>query len=275
MAANDGVGGKDVMSLMDHTLWNRQMKDVTLDVVDLLVRQIYAGIRGYVVQSVELKFNCFFLMPLMHEFAGFLRQEMEVAFEENLDAVFDVRMVRAALEERQRKLESELGQMEHIQEKFATIHNQLELQAQGSPATTAAAAAARARRRFLRNRRRARNRGDGGGDARVAGDGGGDQTRQQGVRAPLSVEEVLRVAHAQQDARAPRKRRELRRLLRTRVARETSECTHYRTHLSPINKSTRREFKSPRNATRERTRDVPSSTSYLSSITARGGSSTG
>ena len=105
MAANDGVGGKDVMSLMDHTLENRQMKDVTLDVVDLLVRQIYAGIRGYVVQSVELKFNCFFLMPLMHEFAGFLRQEMEVAFEENLDAVFDVRMVRAALEERQRKLE--------------------------------------------------------------------------------------------------------------------------------------------------------------------------
>ena len=73
----DGVGSKDVMSLMDHTLWNRQMKDVTLDVVDLLVRQIYAGIRGYVVQSVELKFNCFFLMPLMHEFAGFLRQEME------------------------------------------------------------------------------------------------------------------------------------------------------------------------------------------------------
>ena len=41
-----------VMDLMDNTLWNRQMKDVTLDVVDLLVRQIYAGIRGYTVQSV-------------------------------------------------------------------------------------------------------------------------------------------------------------------------------------------------------------------------------
>ena len=40
------------MDLMDNTLWNRQMKDVTLDVVDLLVRQIYAGIRGYTVQSV-------------------------------------------------------------------------------------------------------------------------------------------------------------------------------------------------------------------------------
>ena len=131
------------MYLIDNTLWNRQMKDVTLDVVDLLVRQIYAGIREYVVQSVELKFNCFFLMPLMHEFAGFLRQEMESAFEENLDAVFDVRAVRAALEDRQRKLESELCQMEHIQEKFATIHEQLELQAQGSPATSAATAAAR------------------------------------------------------------------------------------------------------------------------------------
>ena len=129
---------------MDNTLWNRQMKDVTLDVVDLLVRQIYAGIRGYVVQSVELKFNCFFLMPLMNEFAGFLRQEMETQFEDSLDSVFDVRSVRGALEERQRKLESELEQMERIQEKFASIHNQLELRAQGSPATAAAANEARA-----------------------------------------------------------------------------------------------------------------------------------
>ena len=138
-----GVGSKDVISLMDNTLWNRQMKDVTLDVVDLLVRQIYAGIRGYVVQSVELKFNCFFLMPLMNEFAGFLRQEMETQFEDSLDSVFDVRSVRVALEERQRKLESELEQMERIQEKFASIHTQLELRAQGSPATAAAAAEAR------------------------------------------------------------------------------------------------------------------------------------
>lgn len=136
------LGSSKMMDLMDNTLWNRQMKDVTLDVVDLLVRQIYSGIRGYTVQSVELKFNCFFLMPLMNEFAGYLRQEMEAAFEDNLDGVFDVRSVRVALEDRQKKLESELGQMEHIQEKFSAIHNQLEVQAQGSPATTAAAQAA-------------------------------------------------------------------------------------------------------------------------------------
>ena len=139
---SDNVGSKDLMHVMDNTLWNRNMQNVTLDVVDMLVRQIYAGIRGYVVQSVELKFNCFFLMPLMNEFAGFLRQEMEIAFDENLDSVFDVRAVRMALEDRQRKLECELEQMEHIQDKFATIHTQLEAQANSSPATTAAAAAA-------------------------------------------------------------------------------------------------------------------------------------
>jgi hypothetical protein len=140
--SDDKIESSKMMDLMDNTLWNRNMQDVTLDVVDLLVRQIYSGIRGYIVQSVELKFNCFFLMPLMNEFAGFLRQEMEVAFEDNLDGVFDVKTVRVALEDRQRKLESELGQMEHIQEKFAAIHNQLEVQAQGSPATTAATRAA-------------------------------------------------------------------------------------------------------------------------------------
>jgi len=43
-----------VMDLMDNTLWNRQMKDVTLDVVDLLVRQIYAGIRAYMVGRCSL-----------------------------------------------------------------------------------------------------------------------------------------------------------------------------------------------------------------------------
>ena len=184
----------------------------------------------------ELKFNCFFLMPLMHEFAGFLRQEMEVAFEENLDAVFDVRMVRAALEERQRKLESELGQMEHIQEKFATIHTQLELQAQGSPATTAAAAAGR--RRFLRNRRRAEIEATAVA-RRASQEMAAEIKRANKEFAHHSPSRSPSGRPRQQDARAPRKRRELRRLP-GRVARETSECTHYRTHLSPINKSTLR-----------------------------------
>lgn len=30
--------------------------------------QIFEGIRDFIVQSVELKFNCFFLMPLIDTF---------------------------------------------------------------------------------------------------------------------------------------------------------------------------------------------------------------
>jgi len=139
------VNPKDqkLMDLVENTLWNRNMKEVTLDVVDLLVRQIYSGIRTYVVQSVELKFNCFFLMPLLNDFSHHLRNEMEDAFDVNLDLVFNVKNVRAALEERQQKLEAELEQMEHIQAKFASIHSQLEVHSGASPATVAAAQAAR------------------------------------------------------------------------------------------------------------------------------------
>jgi hypothetical protein len=37
-----------------------------------------AGIRDHVVQAVELKFNCFFLMPVVDTFPSRLRAELEV-----------------------------------------------------------------------------------------------------------------------------------------------------------------------------------------------------
>ena len=37
-----------------------------------------AGIRDHVVQSVELKFNCFFLMPVVDTFPTRLREDIEV-----------------------------------------------------------------------------------------------------------------------------------------------------------------------------------------------------
>jgi hypothetical protein len=64
-----------------------------------------------VVQAVELKFNCFFLMPVVDAFPTRLREELEAAYEEDLDEVFDVAAVRAALEGRLRSLESELHQV--------------------------------------------------------------------------------------------------------------------------------------------------------------------
>ena len=48
---------------------------------------ICAGIRDHVVTAVELKFNCFFLMPLIDSFPTRLREELEAAYDEDLDEV--------------------------------------------------------------------------------------------------------------------------------------------------------------------------------------------
>ncbi len=72
---------------------------------------LHAGIRDHVVQSVELKFNCFFLMPVVDSFPTRLREELEAAYEEDIDEVFDVAAVRNALDLRLKSLESELHQV--------------------------------------------------------------------------------------------------------------------------------------------------------------------
>lgn len=46
------------------------------------------------VQAAEMKFNCFFLMPLVDEFPTRLREEVEAAYDNNMEDVFDVAMVR-------------------------------------------------------------------------------------------------------------------------------------------------------------------------------------
>lgn len=63
------------------------------------------------VQSVELKFNCFFLMPVVDSFPTKLREELESAYDDDIDEVFDVTAVRNALESRLKSLESELHQV--------------------------------------------------------------------------------------------------------------------------------------------------------------------
>ena len=95
------------------------------DIVAALVCQIFEGIRDHFVQSVELKFNCFFLMPLVDTFPARLREELECAYDEDLDEVFDVGAVRVALESRLKNLESELQCVERLQQKFAMIHSTL------------------------------------------------------------------------------------------------------------------------------------------------------
>ena len=75
------------------------------------VSLLHAGIRDHVVQALELKYNCFFLMPVIDTFPTRLREEIEAAYVDNLDGVFDVGAVRDALNTRLHSLESELHQV--------------------------------------------------------------------------------------------------------------------------------------------------------------------
>ncbi len=56
--------------------------------------QVFEGIRDNIVQAAELKFNCFFLMPLVDSFPAKLRSELECAYEDDVEEVFDVAAVR-------------------------------------------------------------------------------------------------------------------------------------------------------------------------------------
>lgn len=111
--------------ILQHTLFSRSLGPMSEEIVSALVCQIFEGIRDQLVQTVELKFNCFFLMPVVDTFPARLREEVEILYAKGLDEVFDAGAVRAALEERQSKLQAELHQVERLQHKFATIHSTL------------------------------------------------------------------------------------------------------------------------------------------------------
>lgn len=125
-APSGAVGGEGgTMDMLENTLWNRTLGPMSEEIVAALVCQIFEGIRDHFVQTVELKFNCFFLMPVLDAFPQRLREELEAAYDEDLDEVFDVAAVRSALEQRLKSLESELHQVERLQRKFAMIHSTL------------------------------------------------------------------------------------------------------------------------------------------------------
>jgi len=124
--ASADAGSNTIVDLLETTLWNRSLSVTSEEIVGALVCQIFESIRDHVVQAAELKFNCFFLMPVVDSFPSKLREDLEVAYDENdLDEVFDVAAVRATLEGRMRSLQSEVKQVEKIQRKFASIHTTL------------------------------------------------------------------------------------------------------------------------------------------------------
>jgi GTPase SAR1 family protein len=114
-----------LVDLLESTLWNRRLAPTSEEIVNALVSQIFEGIRDFCVASAEMKFNCFFLMPVVDTFPSLLREGLETAFEQDIDHVFDVTQVRRSLYQQKVDLELELRRVERIQEKFAGIHHYL------------------------------------------------------------------------------------------------------------------------------------------------------
>ncbi|XP_015893645.3 dynamin-like protein ARC5, partial [Ziziphus jujuba] len=111
--------------LLDSTLWNRRLAPSSERIVYALVQQIFHGIREYFLASAELKFNCFLLMPVVDKLPALLREDLESAFEDDMDNVFDVSNLRHALGQRKRDIEIELKRIKRLREKFRSIHEQL------------------------------------------------------------------------------------------------------------------------------------------------------
>ncbi|KAF8014023.1 hypothetical protein BT93_I1784 [Corymbia citriodora subsp. variegata] len=111
--------------LLDSTLWNRRLVPSSERLVYALVQQIFHGIREYFLASAELKFNCFLLMPVIDKLPALLREDLESAFEDDLDNVFDITNLRHSLGQRKRDVEIELKRIKRLKEKFRRIHEQL------------------------------------------------------------------------------------------------------------------------------------------------------
>ncbi|KAK9069555.1 hypothetical protein SSX86_011459 [Deinandra increscens subsp. villosa] len=137
-AEQPGNGGTDVSTslqntetrladLLDSTLWNRRLAPSSERIVYALVQQIFHGIREYFLASTELKFNCFFLMPVVDKLPALLREDLESAFGDDLDNVFDITNLRHSLGQRKRETEIEMKRIQRLKDKFRKIHEHLSL----------------------------------------------------------------------------------------------------------------------------------------------------
>nr|GME13740.1 dynamin-like protein ARC5 isoform X1 [Ipomoea batatas] len=114
--------------LLDSTLWNRRLAPSSERIVYALVQQIFHGIREYFLASTELKFNCFLLMPVVDKLPALLREDLESAFEDDLDNVFDITNLQHSFGQQKRETEIELKRIQKLKEKFRSIHEQLNSQ---------------------------------------------------------------------------------------------------------------------------------------------------
>ncbi|CAA7396759.1 unnamed protein product [Spirodela intermedia] len=125
--SNSGLHTMDtrLADILDSTLWNRKLAPSSERIVYALVQQIFHGIKEHFLASSELKFNCFLLMPVVDKLPAMLREDLESAFEDDLDSVFDITHLRHSLGQRKRDLEIELKRIQRLKVKFRQINDQL------------------------------------------------------------------------------------------------------------------------------------------------------
>ncbi|KAM0845906.1 hypothetical protein ACQ4PT_056045 [Festuca glaucescens] len=114
-----------LIDLLDSTLWNRRLAPSSERLVYALVHQIFHGIKEHFLVTTELKFNCFLLMPIVDKLAALLREDLESAFEDDLDGIFNVTQLRHSLGQTKRELEVELKRIKRLKEKFGEINKKL------------------------------------------------------------------------------------------------------------------------------------------------------
>ncbi|CAL5098065.1 unnamed protein product [Urochloa decumbens] len=114
-----------LVDLLDSTLWNRRLVPSSERLVYALVHQIFHGIKEHFLVTTELKFNCFLLMPIVDKLPALLRQDLESAFEDELDSIFDVSQLRQSLGQKKREMEIEVKRIKRLKEKFGEINKKL------------------------------------------------------------------------------------------------------------------------------------------------------
>jgi len=124
-AAQEG-GADQLLRLLEATVFTRELTPITEDMVSSLVACVFGGIREHLTQTIELKFNCFFLMPFVDEFPAQLRMDIESAYDDHLEEVFDVASVKKQLLAQEARLESEVESVKNLRTKFEFIYSTLQ-----------------------------------------------------------------------------------------------------------------------------------------------------
>ncbi|KAL6641788.1 hypothetical protein ACP70R_019969 [Stipagrostis hirtigluma subsp. patula] len=123
--SSSAVSETRLVDLLDSTLWNRRLVPSSERLVYALVHQIFHGIKEHFLVTTELKFNCFLLMPIVDKLPALLRQDLESAFDDELDNIFNVTQLHQSLGQRKRELEIELKRIKRLKDKFGEINKKL------------------------------------------------------------------------------------------------------------------------------------------------------